>query len=110
AAGMSYLLYARQDPTRPLFPYSTLFRSNAVGSAALPLNVWSYLAATFDGGSLRLYVNGALAATKAVSGAIPTSTGDLRIGGNSVDRERTRRKSGHLGISDGAFCLEQIKN
>ena len=29
-----------------------------LGSAALPVNAWSHLAATFDGSVVRLFVNG----------------------------------------------------
>jgi len=57
---------------------------NAVGSAGLALNVLSHLAATYDGSSLRLYVNGALVSTTAVTGSMVASTGVLRLGGNSV--------------------------
>ena len=50
----------------------------------MPLNAWTHLAATYDGATLRLYVNGAQVGSKAVSGAIATSTGPLRIGGDSI--------------------------
>ena len=50
----------------------------------MPLNAWTHLAATYDGAVLRLYVNGALAGSIAVSGAMAASTGVLRIGGNGV--------------------------
>ena len=50
----------------------------------MPLNVWSHLAATYDGATLRLFVNGAQAASQAFTGSIATSTGVLRIGGNGV--------------------------
>jgi chitodextrinase len=49
--------------------------------------VWSHLAATYDGGEIRLYVNGSLVASQAASGPVTTSTGVLRIGGNSVWNE-----------------------
>ena len=54
------------------------------GPTALTLNTWIHLAATYDGTTLRLYVNGVQVATKATTGAIRVSTGALRIGGNSV--------------------------
>ena len=53
-------------------------------AAALALNTWAHLAATYDGTTLRLYVNGAQAATKSLSGTITQSTAPLRMGGNSV--------------------------
>jgi hypothetical protein len=48
------------------------------------LNAWTHLAATYDGATLRLYVNGVQSASRALTGAIRTSTGALRIGGNNI--------------------------
>jgi hypothetical protein len=83
-AGMVYSLYANQNTTRPIGQVNIGGEVNAIGSAALPVNVWSQLAATFDGSALRLYVNGSLVATTVIAGTIPISTGVLRMGGNSV--------------------------
>jgi hypothetical protein len=84
SAGMVYSLYANRSTTVPAGQVNIGGEQNANGTAALPLNTWSHLAATFDGGSLRLYVNGSLVATRAVAGPVPTSTGALRLGGNSI--------------------------
>jgi Concanavalin A-like lectin/glucanases superfamily len=56
---------------------------HASSAAALPLNAWSHLAATYDGSMLRLFVNGAQVASTAYTGSLSTSTSPLRIGGNS---------------------------
>ncbi|WP_422923925.1 DUF4082 domain-containing protein [Singulisphaera sp. PoT] len=56
---------------------------NASGSSSLPLNTWSFLTASYDGTNLQIYVNGVLVNTLAGSGPITTSTGALRIGGDS---------------------------
>jgi hypothetical protein len=42
------------------------------------------LAATYDGATQKLYVNGALVGNRSQTGAITLSNGALRIGGNSV--------------------------
>jgi methionine-rich copper-binding protein CopC len=54
------------------------------GTSALPANSWSYLAETYNGSSLMLYVNGALVSSVAATGSIATSTGSLQIGGDSA--------------------------
>ena len=56
----------------------------ARGGAAVPLNGWTHLAATYDGTTLRLYVNGSLVGSRAVANPLLTSTGVLRFGGNNV--------------------------
>ena len=58
--------------------------ANAYGTAALTASTWSYLALTYDGATLRLYVNGTLVGSQAKTGAITTSTSQLQIGGDSL--------------------------
>ena len=45
---------------------------------------WAYLAETYDGSTLRLYVNGTQVASTAHTGTIATSTNPLQIGGDSI--------------------------
>ena len=58
--------------------------ADAFGTAALPANTWSYLTETYDGSTLRLYVNGTQVASTAHTGSIATSTNPLQIGGDSL--------------------------
>ena len=58
--------------------------ADAFGTAALAANTWSYLTETYDGSTLRLYVNGTLVASTAHTGAIASSTNPLQIGGDST--------------------------
>jgi hypothetical protein len=51
------------------------------GSNSIPLNTWTHVAMTYDGSSLRIYVNGALDSSLAVTGPITTGTAPLRVGG-----------------------------
>ena len=65
--------------------------ADAFGTAALPANTWSFLTETYDGSTLRLYVNGTQVASTAHTGAIATSTNPLQIGGDSHLRPVLRR-------------------
>jgi hypothetical protein len=83
SGGLVYGLYADQAGGRPLGEVFIGSDRNATG-AALPLHAWSHLATTYDGSLLRLYVNGVLASSTSVTGAMAASTGVLHLGGNSV--------------------------
>ena len=52
-------------------------------TAPLAVGEWSHLAMTYDGATMRIYVNGVQVASRAQSGAIAVGNGALRIGGNN---------------------------
>ena len=81
---MVYALYADTDTNRPSGHVVVGGDLDVRGTAQLATNMWTHLAATFDGSNLRFYVNGGLVATRAVAGSMSASTGALRIGGNAT--------------------------
>src|SRR3954468_9282225 len=84
--GMSYDLYAHGTNTTNV-PTAEIFVGGdrtVNGTATLPLNTWSHLAATYDGTTMRLYVNGSQVASRAQTGSRAVSTGALRIGRNTI--------------------------
>jgi hypothetical protein len=84
AGDLVYALYANTDTNRPSGHVFVGADRDTRGTAKLALNAWTHLAATYDGATLRLYVNGVQASTRAIAGAMAPSTGPLRIGGNAV--------------------------
>jgi hypothetical protein len=83
-AGLSYALYGAGKVGRPALHAQTSSERSAAGPSALPLATWTHLAGTFDGSTLRLYVNGTQVATRALTGSLAASTEALSIGGNAV--------------------------
>ena len=79
-----YSLYAGNGGGGPATHVFTTGDIGINGSAATPIDAWTHLAATYDGAVLRLYVNGVQASTRNLTGAMRTSTGALRIGGNTI--------------------------
>ncbi len=85
STGTVYNLNATTDANLPgVTFYNNGSYNSTNGPQALPVNKWSHLVATYDGSYQRVYVNGVQVAARAQTGLIPTSSGALRIGGNSI--------------------------
>jgi chitodextrinase len=85
AGSMVYDLYAnRNTGVSSAEAYITGKSRQVNGSTGIPLNAWTHLAVTYDGTDLRLYMNGTQAGVTNFPGAITTSNGVLRIGGNAT--------------------------
>ena len=110
--GLAYVLYAHDNAPKPAMYVRIAGRSSSDGtggSAALPLNTWTHVAATYDGASVRFYVNGIEAGNAPVSGSIVTSTLPLRIGGNAVWGEYFHGLIDEVRVYDRALTAAQIR-
>lgn len=113
AGGEVYNLYANSDTNAPIIYVVKSASPNtpveAHGTARISLNAWSYLTATYDGATLRLYVNAVQVGSRATTGALLTSTGALRIGGNSIWGEFFQGQIDEVRIYNRALSLAEVQ-
>jgi fibronectin type 3 domain-containing protein len=107
--GLAYALWASTDSNRSSSEVQLSSTIEARSTSTVPMNVWTHLATTYDGATLRLYVNGGLMASRAASGAINISSGALRIGGNAVWGEYFRGLLDEVRIYNRALTIGEIQ-
>jgi hypothetical protein len=74
----------------------------------LPANAWTHLAATNDGSVLRLYRNGVLTSSAAVTGAPVASTGTLQLGASRVSGENFSGKLDDARVYNRALSAAEV--
>ena len=111
ANNVGYSLYSSNNTNVP--------RSEAVlggtarsvnGPSAITTGVWTHLAASYDGSTYRLFVNGTQVATTATSGNIAVTTGVLRLGGNNIDGEFYSGKIDEVRVYNRALTQAEIQS
>ena len=109
---LAYALYGATGNSRPdteaIIGGSP--RTLVAAPTTLATGSWSYLTATYDGSTLRLFVNGAQVAQQAASGSILTSTGALRIGGNAIWGEWFNGWIDEVRVYNRALSSAEIQN
>jgi hypothetical protein len=106
--GLVYSLYASNDRS---LAESDIKIDDELGTAAqtaLAVNTWAHVAVTYDGSHLRLFVNGIQVSSREMSGPMTTSTGVLRIGGNSVWGEYFAGRIDEIRIYNRALTPAEI--
>ncbi len=104
-----YGLYANADNSRPSAHVFVGGDRDTRGTAILPINTWTHLAAAYDGATLRLYVNGVQASSQSIVGSILTSTGALRIGGNNVWAEWFSGRLDEVRVYNRALSAAEVQ-
>jgi outer membrane protein assembly factor BamB len=84
--------------------------ADAVGTTALTANTWSYLTETYDGSTLKLYVNGTQVASVAHTGAIASSTNALQIGGDTIYSQYFAGLIDEVRIYNVALSAAQVQS
>jgi chitodextrinase len=80
------------------------------GPAANPVNAWTNVALTYDGATLRLYINGTQVASRAATGAIQTTNSPLWIGGNSPYGEYFQGLIDEVRVYNRALTQAEVQN
>jgi uncharacterized repeat protein (TIGR01451 family) len=79
------------------------------GTSNLVVNTWTHLATTYDGTTLRLYVNGAQVSSIAKSGTIATSTNPLTIGGDAIYGQYLAGRIDEVRLYNAALTQAQVQ-
>lgn len=108
-----YGMYARESSNKPsgwIRTTTTTGSSLSAGATpSLPLNAWSHMTTTYDGSNLRLYINGTLRATRAVTGNMPVSSNPLKFGGNAIWGEYFAGQLDNIRIYNRALTAAEIQ-
>ena len=80
------------------------------GDERLPTGAWSYLAVTYDGSMLRLYVDGKEVASKPQSGMLVASHDPLEIGGDHIFGQYFEGTIDEVRVYDVALAPDAIQN
>jgi uncharacterized repeat protein (TIGR03803 family) len=109
--GLSYSMYANDGDANKPAGYVRIGSSEEKVRAKKRLSsgVWVHIATTFDGTTMRFYVNGEEVESRKETGTIRTSDGTLRIGGNLVWGEWFRGQMDDVRIYNVAVGSAQIK-
>lgn len=108
AGGAVYYIVANTSYNTPAMGVYVGSEKVLTGGAKLSLNTWTHLAATYDGVTQRLYVNGKLVSSRAQSGPILTSSGALRIGASSIYGEYFTGRIDEVRVYNRALSMAEI--
>src|SRR5207253_5767275 len=107
---LAYALYANNGT--PAVPGGVMSsgaaQRTAPGTSAIAVNVWTHIATTFDGATLRMFVNGVQTGTASLSGSINVTTGPLRIGGNAIWGEYFSGRIDEVRVYNRALTAAEI--
>ena len=86
-------------------PLQDIVRATSAPAAS----AWAHLATTYDGASQRIYVNGALVASRPLTGSMPNSTGPLQLGGNTIWAEWFQGQIDDVRVYNRALSASELQ-
>jgi len=104
-----YYLMGSSDDSTPALG-GTFSPSALRGTSSLPLNAWTYLAGTYNGTTMRLYVNGVQVSSRAQTGPIQTSTAVLTMGGDALYGQYFAVRIDEVRIYNRALSAAEIQS
>ena len=105
-----YLMASSSTNNRPAVGGTfTAGNQNTIGTTALAVNTWTHLAATFDGATVRLYVNGVQVASQAQTTPLTPTTGTLQIGADSYTGENFTGRIDEVRVYNRALSQAEIQ-
>jgi hypothetical protein len=107
--GMSYAMYSNTSTGAGGYVADASAERAVRVAQTLPLNTWSHVATTYDGTTLRLFINGTQVGSLAVAGPIAVGTGALSIGGNPVWGEWFQGRMDEVRIYNRALSSTELK-
>ncbi len=107
--GAAYYLSANSDLNQPEVAVYTTDWHKLYGGPALSANQWVHLVGTYDGSTMKLYVNGSQVSSQPQTGGIDVTSGVLRIGGNSYWGEFFKGRIDEIRIYNRALSASEIQ-
>lgn len=110
--GLAYGLYANINAPAPggyAHITGTTVSDGIGGTSQVALNTWTHLAITYDGATLRIFVNGVQANSKPLTGSMIVSANPLRLGGNAVWGEYFAGMIDDVRIYNRALTASEIQ-
>jgi hypothetical protein len=109
ASRNGYLLQNDLNSTQTSFYWYGATTAVRASARTLPLDQWSHCVATFDGTSMRLYVDGVAGSSADVQiGQLASHTTPFVVGGSPYDTSRWSGDLDEVAVYDHALSVEQI--
>ena len=106
---LAYGLYGVNGSSRPSGWIQTTRDYYVNSTTALATNTWTHVAYSYDGATLRMFINGTQVATAAGPTGLSVSTGPLRIGGNAIWGEYFSGRIDEVRVYNRALSAAEIQ-